>query len=490
MKDIRIMAAVVMSLTTAAFCPHIAFAESNTSPVDSVSEYGSVKYEFADPELKMSSGRIRAEWVESASTQGYTVKLYKSTNSSGQKLVRTVNSSKGAADLTSSVRNSGAGTYWYVLKGSKTSMMLTSEKLEVTKEDLKKLKSGTTDVTEVYKNKDPLTDIDNGINSKESKALMGYENIDTDNIRLGWQSTPVGYIYFDENGDPVTSGWRKIDGFWYHFKNGFMEVNSWVFNSDGKYRYVGQGGKMYFNMVTPDGWIVGSDGARVMRAGSVLNGSSYGINTDPVTYEASPGEAVMPGAVSAVSSDVKKSTDPVTFSVSGDNNKNDNSSTEEKIKLVVKKTSTYGGTVYLDGTEPDSEDKEESDDYHETEIDMWEQANPYNIAVVHSVDKVSGTSVNVIDPAKITISSSSSAHRNESSENVGTIAVNLVRKIITSDGDTIYLDRYQEPYTADQAVVNEDHSETVEAIEEKSYNNVSSGPVVKDEDIVKNFIVV
>ena len=69
--------------------------------------------------------------------------------------------------------------------------------------------------------------------------------------------------WIDSNGYMAT-GWRQYNnGAWYYFKaSGAMAANYWVLDN-GKWFYLGTDGFMLTNTTTPDGYVLGADGAWV-----------------------------------------------------------------------------------------------------------------------------------------------------------------------------------------------------------------------------------
>ncbi len=76
-----------------------------------------------------------------------------------------------------------------------------------------------------------------------------------------WLNLESGYYWMEPSGYMAT-GWRFFDdGNWYYFSSsGAMEVNRWE-QDNGKWFYLGGNGAMLKDTVTPDGYILGSDGA-------------------------------------------------------------------------------------------------------------------------------------------------------------------------------------------------------------------------------------
>ena len=114
-----------------------------------------------------------------------------------------------------------------------------------------------------------------GVPGKMGRMVTGFKKIGTD------------YFYFDdENGKVFTGGFKKSGDYWYYFRSsgetgvrgaalqnkwtkaegamryfgkyGRMTVNKWV----GQY-YVGSDGKLLYNTITPDGYLLDKKGKKV-----------------------------------------------------------------------------------------------------------------------------------------------------------------------------------------------------------------------------------
>jgi len=96
------------------------------------------------------------------------------------------------------------------------------------------------------------------------------------NKATGWISSGGLWYYLNSYGEMVT-GWVSYEGSWYYLnEKGGMESNKWI-TVDGKQYYLYSNGSLAVNTTTPDGYIVGSDGA--------WNGQNYAIaNTITTKY--------------------------------------------------------------------------------------------------------------------------------------------------------------------------------------------------------------
>ncbi len=89
----------------------------------------------------------------------------------------------------------------------------------------------------------------------------------------GWKKSGNLWWYQEDDGSYPASSWEEINEKWYYFdENGYMCTDQWV----GNY-YVGEDGAMLTETVTPDGVMVGEDGARVMGEGGLPMASVAGV---------------------------------------------------------------------------------------------------------------------------------------------------------------------------------------------------------------------
>lgn len=123
-----------------------------------------------------------------------------------------------------------------------------------------------------------------GVIGKTSKGFKiindGRYFFDEDGSALtGWQKYK-SYTYYccttkklGTYGRAIYGRWCKIDGYYYCFRpNGVLYQSQWI--RDG--HYVDQTGRMLTNCVTPDGWVVDSQGKQVKKAVGWVNiGGKY-----------------------------------------------------------------------------------------------------------------------------------------------------------------------------------------------------------------------
>ena len=74
-----------------------------------------------------------------------------------------------------------------------------------------------------------------------------------------------GLTYWFDSDTYMAKGWRQVDGRWYYLRsNGSMAQNYWCqVKETGKWYYLGEDGIMLTSTTTPDGYVVGMDGAWV-----------------------------------------------------------------------------------------------------------------------------------------------------------------------------------------------------------------------------------
>jgi len=102
----------------------------------------------------------------------------------------------------------------------------------------------------------PATASANGGSWQKDSVGWWYRNSDGSYPKSKWERIGDKWYYFDGRGYIIHSKWEYINGHWYYFNtSGHMLSNQWV----GDY-YVGKDGDMLKNTVTPDNYVVGSDG--------------------------------------------------------------------------------------------------------------------------------------------------------------------------------------------------------------------------------------
>ena len=123
----------------------------------------------------------------------------------------------------------------------------------------------------------PATASANGGSWQKNSVGWWYRNSDGSYPQLQWKHIDGKWYYFDGRGYITHSKWEWINGYWYYFNaSGHMAENTWKMVGDKWYYfdtkghmlsnqwvgdyYLGKDGDMLKNTVTPDNYVVGSDG--------------------------------------------------------------------------------------------------------------------------------------------------------------------------------------------------------------------------------------
>ncbi len=123
----------------------------------------------------------------------------------------------------------------------------------------------------------PATASANGGSWQRDSVGWWYKNSNGSYPKNDWQQIDGKWYYFDGRGYITHSKWERIKGYWYYFNtSGHMTENTWkmignkwyYFDNKGHMLlnqwvgdyYVGKDGDMLKNTVTPDNYVVGSDG--------------------------------------------------------------------------------------------------------------------------------------------------------------------------------------------------------------------------------------
>ncbi len=78
-----------------------------------------------------------------------------------------------------------------------------------------------------------------------------------------WKQDQTGWWYLNGDGSYTVNNWQSIDGQWYFFnEKGYMAAG-WISWNGKQYYCDVQSGRMLANGMTPDGYKVGADGARI-----------------------------------------------------------------------------------------------------------------------------------------------------------------------------------------------------------------------------------
>ena len=123
----------------------------------------------------------------------------------------------------------------------------------------------------------PATASANGGSWQKDSVGWWYKNSNGSYPKNDWQRIDGKWYYFDGRGYITHSKWERIKDYWYYFNtSGHMIENAWEMIGDKWYYfdtkghmllnqwvgdyYVGKDGDMLKNTVTPDNYVVGSDG--------------------------------------------------------------------------------------------------------------------------------------------------------------------------------------------------------------------------------------
>ena len=135
--------------------------------------------------------------------------------------------------------------------------------------------SAVVDENQVAWSYDPITNkfkLNMNMGGQKVSAANGFYSInrvDTQNVNGVEVSVPVtDTYYFDANGSMVTGWIKAIDNKWFFFENekniheGQMIALNWK-KIQGNWYYFTADGSMLVSAITPDGYLVGADGALV-----------------------------------------------------------------------------------------------------------------------------------------------------------------------------------------------------------------------------------
>lgn len=142
----------------------------------------------------------------------------------------------------------------------------------------------------------PATASANGGSWQRDSVGRWYKNSDGSYPKNQWQQIDGKWYYFDGRGYIIHSKWEYINGHWYYFNtSGHMTENTWKMIGDKWYYfdtkghmlsnqwvgdyYVGKDGDMLKNTITPDNYVVGSDGKWDKRFSRELAEKAKGFNT-------------------------------------------------------------------------------------------------------------------------------------------------------------------------------------------------------------------
>lgn len=142
----------------------------------------------------------------------------------------------------------------------------------------------------------PATASANGGSWQRDSVGWWYKNSNGSYPKNNQQRIDGKWYYFDGRGYIIHSKWEYINGHWYYFNtSGHMTENTWKMIGDKWYYfdtkghmlsnqwvgdyYVGKDGDMLKNTITPDNYVVGSDGKWDKRFSRELAEKAKGFNT-------------------------------------------------------------------------------------------------------------------------------------------------------------------------------------------------------------------
>lgn len=100
----------------------------------------------------------------------------------------------------------------------------------------------------------------------------------------GWQQDQYGRWYLYQDGTYPVSSWRPIDGHYYHFSpSGYMEVNTWVLESNGNWYFCTADGTMALGFNNVNGawyYMDPANGITAMGGLHLINGRYYYMNAN------------------------------------------------------------------------------------------------------------------------------------------------------------------------------------------------------------------
>lgn len=84
----------------------------------------------------------------------------------------------------------------------------------------------------------------------------------TDDHSASWKKSSGGWWYEYSDGTYPINSWQKVKGEWYYFdERGYMKTG-WIVWNQRQYYCDKESGQMFSSCITPDGAMVGADGAR------------------------------------------------------------------------------------------------------------------------------------------------------------------------------------------------------------------------------------
>lgn len=197
----------------------------------------SSSYDLDVSDLTWDESSGEAYWEEVEDANKYEVRLYRGSTAVTSVFTTTSSSYNFSSYLTSS------GTYTFQVRGvynsSNKGSWETSDSWYLTSSEAEEIKSSSSNTSD----------------SSGSSSGPG-----TAQSTGAWLKDTNGWWYCNADKSYTVSNWQSIDGNWYYFNEYGYMVTGWV-SWNSKWYYCGSDGAMYTNETTPDGYLVGSDGA-------------------------------------------------------------------------------------------------------------------------------------------------------------------------------------------------------------------------------------
>jgi glucan-binding YG repeat protein len=205
--------------------------------LDALDDYSSSSYDLDVSDLTWDESNGEASWEEVEDANKYEVRLYR-----GSTAVTSVFTTTGSSYNFSSYFTS-SGYYTFKVRGvynsSNKGSWETSDSWYLSSTEAEEIKSNSSGTS----------------GSSDSSSGPG-----TTQGTGAWLKDNNGWWYCNADKSYTVSNWQSIDGRWYYFNEYGYMVTGWVF-WNSKWYYCGSDGAMYSNATTPDGYLVGSDGA-------------------------------------------------------------------------------------------------------------------------------------------------------------------------------------------------------------------------------------
>lgn len=205
--------------------------------LDALDDDSSSSYDLDVSDLTWDESNGEASWEEVEDANKYEVRLYR-----GSTAVTSVFTTAGSSYNFSSYFTS-SGYYTFKVRGvynsSNKGSWETSDSWYLSSTEAEEIKSNSSGTS----------------GSSDNSSGPG-----TTQGTGAWLKDNNGWWYCNADKSYTVSNWQSIDGRWYYFNEYGYMVTGWVF-WNSKWYYCGADGAMYSSATTPDGYLVGSDGA-------------------------------------------------------------------------------------------------------------------------------------------------------------------------------------------------------------------------------------